>query len=146
MFTAFFMPLVYPVLITGFFIVVDTLVGRWAAKHYALKNNIEPRLYVTSKKTRIGMWEKIITYNIILISIFLLDDLIFNEFVTQHLPFQFLATKVAVLMIFTWEYDSIDEKYYNVKGIRLSERFKQFADRLKSFIRSLMEILNIIKR
>lgn len=142
---AFFAPTFSLLAIVGLSILLDTLIGRWAAKFEAVRDGKDPRIEVTSRKTRVGVISKVITYNIAVFTFFLLDDAVLNEITAQTLPWQYISTKIVVLFIVWMEYDSIDEKYYKVKGYRIKDKFKTFIGGLKSLVRvitNLREDLN----
>jgi hypothetical protein len=47
-----------------------------------------------------------------------------NEVILDYIPYEFATTRLAVLVIGSFELDSIDEKYYNVHGITLRAKIK----------------------
>ncbi|MDX1642037.1 MAG: phage holin family protein, partial [Balneolaceae bacterium] len=108
----FFAPTFILMGIVGLAILLDTIAGRWAAKHFAMKNGKIVREEVTSRKTRQGTLSKVVVYNLVVLTFFLIDHGMINEVVESYIPWQFLLTKMTVLFICWIEFDSIDEKYY----------------------------------
>lgn len=146
---AFFSPVAFVFLIVGMSIGLDTLFGRWAAKHHAIKQNIPVREYVTSKLTREGMLDKAWMYLGIIAFLFVFDAYVINKFVVYYLknfPVEFAITKIVGLGLVAVEFDSIDEKYYNVKGIRLKDELKNKASFLKYIINEAREIIGKTKK
>jgi hypothetical protein len=119
-------------------ILIDTWFGRWAAAHEARKLGVPVREFVTSNKTRRGIISKFIGYNVALILMFILDKYFLQElllWILPGVPVLFLITKIVGLIILWIEFDSVDEKYYRVKGVTL-----------KSLIVSRIKILKGIYR
>jgi len=146
---AFFAPLVSLALIIGFVILMDTLVGRWAAGKLAEKQGIPKREAVTSKKTREGVIAKVITYNLAIFGVYLIDRFIVNDIFLAwaKIPqLAYLLTKAGTVFIVWLEFDSIDEKYYQVKGIRIKDRIKQFLSGIKKFIAALVGLKSDLKK
>jgi hypothetical protein len=138
----FFAPLAPLLAVVGLAILIDTITGRWAAAHEARKKNIAVREYVTSKKTREGFISKSVTYSLSVILFYLLDYSIINEFSATFIPWQFIATKVVVLYICWIEWDSIDEKYYRVKGVSLKDKFRKFTRDIKGLLTGILKLKN----
>lgn len=146
---AFFSPVAFLLLLVGIAIFFDTMTGRWCAHKMALQNGEDPRLAVTSKKTRKATGRKMLFYFGIVMSVYIMDIEIFNSFVLFWLKepvFTFLTTKVAVIFLLWWEFDSIDEKYYKVHGVKIKDKMKQFADGIKSFIVGLVSLKSDLKK
>lgn len=118
----------------GFAILLDTLAGRWAAKKLAKRNGKDVRLEVTSKKTREGFITKVITYNIAMVTLFVIDDHLLNPVIYyfwETFPVNFIITKFIGFVIVLIELDSVDEKYYIVKGVRILTKFSKMLKRIK---------------
>lgn len=146
---SFFSPINFIFWIIGIAIMLDTFFGRWAAKKVAEREGKDVRMEVTSKKTRNGLVSKIITYNIAIGTLFIIDFYMLNDVVVyffESFPIQYLVTKVVGIIFVLIEFDSIDEKYYIVTGRRLKQTIRakvidgkkavlsasEFASKLKS--------------
>jgi hypothetical protein len=142
MVSAFFSPIYILLLIVGMAIFFDTFAGRWCARHQAIKEGKDARLEVTSKKTRQGALNKMIIYGLAVITLFLIDGSMVNDAIMLWLKspvFTFLLTKLTVLFILWIEFDSIDESYYKVKGVRIKDKIKDFFSALKKLIQKLFD-------
>ena len=140
--STFFSPIYILLLIVGMAIFFDTFAGRWCARHIAIKNGRDARLEVTSKKTRQGALNKAIIYGLSVITVYLIDFEMINEAILLWLEspvFTFLLTKLTVLFILWIEFDSIDESYYKVKGVRIKDKIKMFFSGLKTFIQKIFD-------
>lgn len=129
---AFFTPLLPLTLIVGLFILFDTYMGRKAVAIKAIKAGKNPRDYVTSRRTRTGLFTKLIMYNIVLLSIHLIDLYVLGEIVGQYSPFSHTITRLGVVVLCWIEFDSIDEKYYRIHGVTLTSVIKDKIDKIKS--------------
>lgn len=138
---SYFSPIHLLMFLIGLGIIIDTYVGRWAARHKAIKNGWIVREYVSSKKTREGLVSKMITYNLVIISFFIMDKYMLNDLLMYFIPtfpIHFFITKAIGFIILLMEFDSIDEKYYNVKGVSLKEKIK---DKLKDVKIAILKIV-----
>ena len=126
MLTVFFAPLFMFLVAIGLAILLDTIFGRWKAASIGEK--------VTSKKTRHGVISKVITYNLVAITIFIIDSLAVNEVFLNYLPYQFVLTKSVVLFLIWMEASSIDESYEEVKGYKISDKFIDFLKTIKRLV------------
>jgi hypothetical protein len=133
-FVAFITPLLPLTLLVGLFIIFDTYMGRKAAAKDAITKNINPREAVTSKKTREGLTKKFLIYNLVLLTIYLADLYILGDPLQEYSIFPFTITRIGVIVLCWIEYDSIDEKYYNIKGITLTEIIKDKINKLKKLL------------
>lgn len=135
-------------LLLGLGAIIDTIMGRWAAKKIAQKEGKDVRLEVTSRKTRIGLVSKLITYQLVIISLFVLDGYLLNDLVTYFLPsfpITYAVTKLIGVILLLIEFDSIDEHIYKVKGIRFSKLIKNQIKRIKNIIMGLKNFKDKIK-
>lgn len=139
----FISPTVPLLLIVGLAILIDTLAGRWAASFQAKKEGKVAREEVTSKKTRQGVVEKSVSYSLVVLTFYCIDYAILNEVVIDYVPWQHISTKVVVLFICWVEYDSIDEKYYRVKGYRIKDKFHEFLRSVKRVIKSAFKFKDL---
>lgn len=116
---------IYPLMaLVGIMIFLDTYTGRWAARDKAKKEGKDERLEVSSKKTRDGLIPKIIWYNVVIITVYILDRFMLSDLLTHFVPtfpVEYSATKCAGLIMMWIEFDSIDENYYKVKGVRIKD-------------------------
>jgi len=116
---------IYPLMaLVGIMILLDTFTGRWAAKHQAIKDGKDVRLEVSSKKTRNGLMPKLIWYNVVVITVFILDRFMLSDLLTHFVPtfpVEYSATKCAGLILMWIEFDSIDENYYKVNGVTIKD-------------------------
>ena len=126
MVTIFFAPLFMFLIAIGLAILLDTMFGRWKSSSIGEK--------VTSKKTRHGVISKVITYNLVAITIFIIDNLAVNEVVLTHLPYEFVLTKSVVIFLIWLEASSIDESYEQVKGYKISDKFMEFLKTIKRLV------------
>jgi hypothetical protein len=116
---------------------VDTLLGRKAAKVIAIREGKEPRLEVTSRKTRLGFLSKAASYIGILILTLFLDRIMLNDLLLYFLPtlpIQFLVTKGLGIILLLIEADSADEKYFIITGKRFKDTIKKKVAQVKSLI------------
>ena len=149
MVSAFFSPIYVLMLIVGLAILFDTMAGRWCAKSEAIKKGKDVRLCVTSRKTRQGALNKILVYNMVVITVFLIDKSMIDEAVIHWLKspvFTHLLTKLTVLFLLWIEFDSIDEKYYKVKGVRIKDKIKTFFGGLKIFVEKIFNFKKSITK
>ena len=125
-FFAFVSPLFPLALLVSLFSIIDTFVGRWYAR--------QTKQEITSKKTRIGLTHKLITYFIVLISAYGIDYVIVNEIARNYIWFDWAFTKFFASILIWVEYTSIDEKIKWVKGKGLTDRVVEFGKSIKKII------------
>ena len=136
----YFTPIHPLMMVIGIVIVLDTFFGRWAAKDKAKKEGKDVRLFVTSAKTRKGLVSKMITYQLAIILLFILDKYMLNDLLMYFIPsfpITYMVTKLVGVVLILVEFDSIDEKYYFVKGRRIKTLF---TDKIKDIKRSIFNI------
>ena len=98
-------------LLVGFFILLDSAFGIWAAKKTKIK--------LTSRRLS-RFITKMFVYQIVIITVYALDVLILGEFFLTLLSIPMVVTKTVALMLIANETFSIDEKIKMVnpqKGI-----------------------------
>lgn len=145
----FFSPIGYMFLLIGLAMFLDTFFGRWAARKYAKKNNLEVRKHLTSSKTFEGILRKMAVYGMVMFSIFLIDDAMLNVlmgYFFPNFPFHYVISNVAGLFIIFHEADSIDEKVYNATGFKIREIFMNGVKRLKRFVSEVVKFKNDLKQ
>lgn len=142
-------PIKVLIVLIGFAVIIDTVAGRWCAKKLAEKAKKDVRLEVTSKKMRQGMVSKIITYNIAIISLFVLDKYFLNDivkyFAGDNFPVEFVITKIIGVVFLWMEFDSIDEKYYLVYKKRIKTIIRKKLTSAKGLVFSAKKMNDDIK-
>jgi hypothetical protein len=71
-----------------------------------------------------------------------------NDFVMylfENFPIDFVITKAVGIILILVEYDSMDEKYYIVYGVRIGEKMKKIVRKVKSTTKDLKEFSDKIK-
>jgi len=106
--------------------------GRKAAAVKAVNAGKNPRDYVTSRRTRTGLFTKLLMYNFVLLSVHLIDLYMLGDLVGLYSPFSHTVTRLGVIVLCWIEYDSIDEKYYRIHGVTLTSVIKDKIDKIKS--------------
>jgi hypothetical protein len=128
---------------------IDTLAGRWCAKHMALREGKDVRLEVTSKKTRKGFIGKAFTYIALLILMFFADSIILNDllkYFISNFPIDYFFSKGLGIIFLLIEFDSFDEKYYKVKGVRLRDIITKKIRQVKKVIMGLKDTKDEIEK
>lgn len=118
--------------LVGFFIFLDTCFGVWAAK----KQNIE-----RSSKKLAKFISKLLVYNLVVITSYVLDVNLLGEFFLLFLSIPLAITKITVIALVANEIYSIDEKLINVKGVGLWDMFKKVLSTAKYIKKQKDEIL-----
>lgn len=139
----FFAPVHLTMFVVGLAIVADTLFGRWAATHEARQKGINPRILVTSRKTRIGFVSKLLTYQTLIILVFIIDKIILNDlfmWLVPGFPVFFFMTKILGLLLCMVEFDSISEKWFRVKGVSLVQQITKQLKNAKNFYKDIKDI------
>jgi hypothetical protein len=145
---SFFAPINFVFWIIGISIILDTFFGRWSAKKVAEREGKDVRLEVTSKKTRNGLVSKIITYNIAIGTLFIIDFYMLNDVVLyffESFPIHYLVTKLVGIIFVLIEFDSIDEKYYIVTGKRLKQTIKSKINDGKTSVLNISDFASKLK-
>jgi hypothetical protein len=126
----FFAPIHGVVLTVISFILFDTVIAYWRVKKTGVK--------WTSKKLRVGLVQKSITYVALIVLFFLMDKFILNEFVKTFINIDYFLTKALTLIFIFIEFTSIDESYTIVRG-------KSIFQSLKELIGKANDIKNDLK-
>lgn len=130
---AVFLSPVIPMLIICFFVViVDTITGRKAARKLGEE--------VNSRKTRLGLVSKIITYFTVILMAYFTDYFILNEITTHYVWFDYLFTRTWTGILIWVEWTSINENIKKMRGISLNEKAIEFINGVKKVITELMTI------
>ena len=121
-------------------ILVDTITGRWAASHIARLEGKDIRLEVSSRKTRDGLIPKILGYISVILFVYVMDRFMLSDLVTHFFPafpVEYSATKAGGLILMWIEFDSIDENYYKVKGVKIKDIITTKIKKVVNLIKSL---------
>ena len=116
---------------------IDTLLGRKAAKVKAIREGKEPRLEVTSRKTRAGFISKAAAYIGLLILTLFFDKMMLNDLLLYFIPtfpIEFMISKGLGIILLLIEVDSADEKYYIITGKRIKTTIHDKIKALKKLI------------
>ena len=135
----FFAPAASVLMAVGMAIALDTYFGRWKVRHTQGKEAI------SSKKMRIGLVPKAIGYALVVVSVYLLDWGIMNEFIRLFFPIDYIITKLAGITLIYVEYTSMDESYFAVKGITLKKAFGNMLKTLRGFITEINKVREDVK-
>lgn len=138
----FFSPIGWTLFVVGVFIVLDTLFGRWAAKEVAKREGKDVRKEVVSKKTRRGTLDKMVIYLLLISLLYVMDKNLISPLIQWALPsfpIEEITTKLVGFILCLIEADSIDEKIYNVKGVRIKELIANHLNGLKKVITKVRE-------
>lgn len=131
-FLAFISPLFPLMLLVSIFTLIDTYVGRWYAKRKGEE--------ITSRKTRLGLTRKLISYFLVVFVSYLIDYIIVNEIMRNYIWFDWAFTKFFTLVLLWIEYTSIDEKVKWAYGRGLTDRVVDFAKSLKKVVGFTKEV------
>ena len=128
-----FLTPVIPMLVITFIIcVIDTITGRKAAKVRGEET--------TSRKLRLGIVSKLITYFSVILMAYFTDYFILNEITTNYVWFDYLFTRFWVGVLIYIEWTSINENIKVMRGISLNEKAGQLIEGVKKIIKELMVI------
>lgn len=120
---AFFLPIAGILCAVGGFIILDTIVGVWKARKLKEK--------VTSKKLS-KIISKMLIYQLVVITFFLLDSFIINDFILSFFSIQFALTKVIALVLISIEVFSIDESFGQATGQGLFGHLSKLIGKVKN--------------
>lgn len=112
------------------FVFIDTLFAYWRVKKSKTK--------WTSRKLRVGLVNKCITYVSLIILFFLMDKFILNSLFINLVKIDYFMTKLLSLVFIFIEFTSIDESYTIVKG-------KSIFTSVKELIGKANDIKNDLK-
>lgn len=128
-----FLSPVIPMMAVCFFIImVDTITGRKAAK--------KRKEVVNSRKTRLGLVSKVLTYFAVILMAYFTDYFILNEITTRYVWFDYLFTRSWTGILIWIEWTSINENIKTLRGVSLNERAITFIEGVKKIVRELMTI------
>jgi len=120
---SFFLPVVPLLLLVGGFILIDTILGIWAAKKRGEK--------ITSRKLG-NIIPKMILYQMAVLSAFVLDVWLLGEFIKLILSIDLLFTKLVAMTLVFIEILSINENFTFITGKNLFQSFKLMITRASS--------------
>lgn len=130
---AVFLSPVIPMLFICFgVVIVDTITGRKAAR--------KEGKVVNSRKTRLGLVSKIITYFTVILMAYFTDYFILNEITTHYVWFDYLFTRTWVGILIWIEWTSINENIKTLRGYSINDKAVQFIKGVKKVITELMTI------
>lgn len=128
-----FLSPVIPMLAVCFFIImIDTITGRKAARK---RGEV-----VNSRRTRLGLVSKLLTYFAVILMAYFTDYFILNEITTRYVWFDYLFTRSWTGVLIWIEWTSINENIKTLRGISLNEKAITFIEGVKKVIRDLMTI------
>ena len=128
-----FLSPVIPMMAVCFFIImVDTITGRKAAKK---RGEV-----VNSRRTRLGLVSKLLTYFAVILMAYFTDYFILNEITTRYVWFDYLFTRSWTGILIWIEWTSINENIKTLRGISLNEKAITFIEGVKKIVRELMTI------
>jgi hypothetical protein len=123
-FCTFVSPIAGVLSAVGVFIAADAIFARYRC--YTLK------VKWTSRKFRAGLIPKVITYNVFVLSFFMLDKFVINDFISLFTTIPYALTKLLAMVLIYVELKSIDESFEAINK--------------KSLFKYLIEILVHVKR
>lgn len=128
-----FLSPVIPMMAVCFFIImVDTITGRKAAR--------KRKEVVNSRRTRLGLVSKLLTYFAVILMAYFTDYFILNEITTRYVWFDYLFTRSWTGILIWIEWTSINENIKTLRGVSLNERAITFIEGVKKIVRELMTI------
>lgn len=129
---AFFSP-VFPIMIAvGVAIALDTFWG--------IKASIKKGKPYSSKILRIRLLNKLLKYQLAVISFFAIDKLLLNEVMLHYFPIEFTLSKLLGIALCFVEFSSINESSKVLYEKSFFERFHGFIKSLKIFKKEFDEI------
>lgn len=128
-----FLSPVIPMMAVCFFIImVDTITGRKAAR--------KRKEVVNSRRTRLGLVSKLLTYFAVILMAYFTDYFILNEITTRYVWFDYLFTRSWTGILIWIEWTSINENIKTLRGVSLNEKAITFIEGVKKIVRELMTI------
>lgn len=140
-FGTFVSPIAGVLVAVGMFIAADTAFARYRVYMQHKKNKAAIELHGSipqseiekglwrSRRFRAGIIPKVLTYNCFVLSFFVMDTFVINEFTTMFTQIPFALTKILAMVLIWIELKSIDESFESIKGKSL---FVHLVDMLKS--------------
>jgi hypothetical protein len=132
MILSFFQPIQYVLLAVGAFILLDTIMAYIRTRK--TKRNW------TSRQMRIGLVPKLITYQLLIITFFLVDFALLNEFIIFFTKIPFFLTKITAIVLVYIEILSIDESFKVIKGKSIFSYFTEMIKSAKKIKTTIQEV------
>lgn len=134
---SFFQPIQYILLAVGAFICLDTIMAYIRTR--------KTKKEWTSRKMRMGFVPKLLLYQLLIITFFLIDFALLNEFLLYLIKIPYVLTKVTAMVLVYIEVLSIDESFKIMKG---KSMFSYFIEMIKSAkkVKSTFEEINPNKK
>jgi len=129
--TAFLAPIIPLILMVGFAIIADTIFGIYKAK----KLNIQ----ITSRKMS-QLVSKMVLYQMSIISLFILEKYLLNEFTTIFTDIHLILTKLGTITLLFIEIQSINEHIIKLYNVSMWGKFKELLSRTKQLKDELDQI------
>jgi hypothetical protein len=104
------------------FVAFDTLVAYWRVRKVGGQ--------WTSKKLRVGLVHKCITYLVLILLFYMTDKFILNDIFLSLTKVDFFITKLLSIIFIFIEFTSIDESYHIIKGKSI---FKSLREMIGKF-------------
>ena len=128
---AFFLPISGILFLIGFAILLDTITGIWKAKKIGLP--------ITSRKLS-AIVSKLFLYEVAVIGFYLIDYFILNDIILTFFSVPLMLTKILSLVLVSIECISINENYFQIRGISVWDSMKLLFSRAKEIKGDLNEI------
>ena len=128
----FFQPIQYVLLSVGAFILLDTIMAYIRTRK--TKRNW------TSRQMRIGLVPKLITYQLLIITFFMVDFALLNEFIILFTKIPFFLTKITAIVLVYIEILSIDESFKVIKGKSIFSYFMEMIKSAKKIKTTIQEV------
>ena len=128
---AFFLPISGILFLIGFAILLDTLTGIWKAKKLGIS--------ITSRKLS-AIVSKLFLYEVAVIGFYLIDYFILNDIILTFFSVPLMLTKILSLVLVSIECISINENYFQIRGISVWDSMKLLFSRAKEIKGDLNEI------
>ena len=119
---SFFLPISGILFLIGFAIFIDTLTGLWKAKKL--------KIPITSRKLS-AVISKLFLYEIAVIGFYLIDYFILNDIIMKFFSVPLMLTKILSLILVSIECISINENYFQIRGISIWDSMKLLFARAK---------------
>jgi hypothetical protein len=132
MILSFFQPIQYVLLAVGAFILLDTIMAYIRTRK--TKRNW------TSRQMRIGLVPKLITYQLLIITFFMVDFALLNEFIIFFTKIPFFLTKITAIVLVYIEILSIDESFKVIKGKSIFSYFMEMIKSAKKIKTTISEV------
>jgi len=117
----FLSPIAGVILAVMSFVAFDTVTAYWRVK--------KVKGQWTSKKLRVGLVHKSITYLSLILLFYMTDKFILNDIFLSLTKVDFFITKLLSIIFIFIEFTSIDESYYIIKGKSLFKSLREMIGR-----------------